>query len=332
MLKPKMMKRLFSIALLVSVILAGCNKKEVPPVTTPEVTFSLAVTLQGNNSEGFRFVKYNSDGTGGSLLINKTFPDNSLMAIPDLTAKGDKVVYASNDSIYVMNVSTQTSTFIYKHDNPLIVNPAISDDGSKVAFSAFPPSWVVGLDIYVVNAVPGAIPVNITNNMDGYYSADPVFSPDMSRIAYTRNLEDDYGMYVSDISGNNLIRISEVHNSGGTEDEHGVFSKDGTRLIYISNKYNPNSWGPGEIVVSGILEGAESTCTRLTSAGTGAYSGSASFPALSGDGKTVFFIGNAQGRSAIFKVPLSGGTSEVVAIIANDANNESIVGLSYLEK
>jgi Tol biopolymer transport system component len=321
------MKYSLATALIASAILAGCSKDDTGPAVQPMNSF-LVVTLQNTASNDFRLVRYDLNGTGGELYINQRFPDNSLYGYPDLTATGDKLVYTGHDSIYTMNVNSKTSTFIYKNIDNRIQFPIISRDGLKIAFSAYP-NGGSQVDVFVMNATSGSAPFNVTRNEDDYLSFGPSFNADATKLTYTIGYNADDAVYVSDIQGNNKVRISEAH-SFGDSDAQPVFSKDGNKVVYTSSKFNGGN-GTYDIAVSNIAEGAEGTATRLTNAVNNniLYS---YYPVISKDGATVYFIGfKADGSFGIFKVAYEGGATVLVGNVTL-GTDDSIVGLHFVEQ
>ena len=70
--------------------------------------------------------------------------------------------------------------------------PAWSPDGTRIAFSAGAPSAFDDDDIFVMNA-DGSGKINLTNTQSNLSETDPAWSPDGTRIAYTRSFCDPNG-------------------------------------------------------------------------------------------------------------------------------------------
>ncbi|HLO81395.1 MAG TPA: hypothetical protein VK166_10570 [Chitinophagaceae bacterium] len=325
------MKRHLAFALVAVVTLAACSKEDLQPgQTSPEANSFLVATVWEMPTNSFRMVRYNSSGAwGGDPFISRNFSTAvSFDAYPDINEKGDKLVHIGNDSIYIMDVQTGNSTFLYKHEHSLIDLPKISEDGTWIAFSEYNPLYQ-RRDVYVMSAVPGAKPVNITRNAPGYHSSYPVFNRDATRVAFTKGNGENDGIYMSDLQGNNLVRISEVHSVRNIDCEP-LFTKDGNGLIYASDRFNNGDW-PFELVISGIGEGAESSCNRLTTLKNLGLN-VALHPTLSTDGRTLYFYGysDTQG-SFIYSMQFPGG-KPVKLTACMLGSDEVIVGLNYVNK
>ena len=71
-------------------------------------------------------------------------------------------------------------------------DPAWSPEGTRIAFSAGSPGAFDDADIFVMNA-DGSGTTNLTNTQSGLSETDPAWSPDGTRIAYTRSTCDPGG-------------------------------------------------------------------------------------------------------------------------------------------
>jgi hypothetical protein len=325
------MKRHLAFALVAVATLAACSKEDLQTgQSSREARSFLVATVWNMPANSFRLVRYNTSGAfGGEAFINRNFSTAvSFDAFPDINENGDQLVYIGNDSIYIMDIQTGNSTFLYKHEHSLIDLPKMSDDGAMIAFSEYNPLYQ-RRDVYVMNAVPGAKPVNITRNAPGYYSSYPVFNADATRIAFTKGNGENDGIYISDLDGNNAVRVSEVHSIRNIDCEP-LFTKDGNSLIYASDRFNHGDW-PFELVISGIGDGAETSCTRLTTLKNMGLD-VALHPTLSADGRTLYFYGysNTQG-SFIYCMQLPGGQPVKLAACML-GSDEVIVGLNYVNK
>ena len=113
-----------------------------------------------------------------------------------------------------------------------IVSPAISPDGTRIAFAALN-------DIYVMPV--GGKPVNITH--DAAFDTDPAWSPDGMRLAYS-----------SDKGGNQLqLWIRNMHTGDSRQITHlttqpagATWSRDGKRIAFLNIT---NNYGVAEVAV-----------------------------------------------------------------------------------
>lgn len=297
------MKRQIIIALLASAILASCSKDETPAPASP--TSYLVVTVLDVTAGNFKLVKYNTDGTGEAAFITSRFALGNAYAVPSVSPKGKKVVYTEGPALKMMDVSTAAVTNIYTHSNTLIGCPSFSPDETKIVFSASPAGEDMA-DLYIANAIANTTPVKITSNEHDYMAFYPRFSPDGSKLTFVNGHEYNGGIYVSDLQGNNRVRISEDHQAGD-EDLYPVFTPDGTKVIYSSSKYGQNH-DTYDLLMSSTTEGAEGTTARMFDVTTMGLTMS-NFPVVSPDGLYIYFIGidDLTDAQSIYKVSVTGG-------------------------
>ncbi len=322
-----MMKRLLTIALLVSAILASCSKDETPPPASPSPY--LVLTVLDLSAGNFKLVKYNTDGTGEAAFIASTIDIGNEYAVPAVSPKGKKVVYCEGAILKLMDVKTGATTNVYTHGNSDIGSPAFSADESKIVFSASPTGDERG-DLYIVNAAQNATPVKITSNELGFVSFYARFSTDGSKLTFASGHWDDAGVYVSDLQGNNMVRVSENHQSGD-DDVYPVFTVDGSKVIYSSSKYGQNN-ETYDLVMSSVAAGAEGTGTRMFD-GTVAGIPVSEYPVISTDGLFVYFIGtDAAGAQSIYKVSVAGGTPTKLKTVIADQTAGWVMNLAYVQE
>src|SRR5688572_5915478 len=145
----------------------------------------------------------------------------------------------------------------------------------------------------------GAAPVQLTRGNGA--ELGPVWSPDGSRIAFVaaNDMDDDLDLWVVDADGTGLHQITDTDNVW-----EGVpsWSPDGQHLTYSHS-------------VGGIDEGGEVRILDVDDpdAEQATVADRGDWPAWSPDGETILYSGDADGTTALFTVPASGGEATELA-------------------
>lgn len=145
---------------------------------------------------------------------------------------------SGNPDIYQIN---STSGDVIKRltrgpNGAMNVEPAISPDGSKVAFSSDRSGKPM---IYIMNS-DGTNAKRIT--FAGVYNATPTWSADGSKIAFAGQSDGNFDIFVVNADGTNLIRLTTATKSNGkrAHNEDPSFSPDGRFVVYTSNRTGKN--------------------------------------------------------------------------------------------
>jgi Tol biopolymer transport system component len=178
-------------------------------------------------------------------------------------------------------------------------DPAVSPDGTQIAYRGYFGPQEGDYDLYVMNADGSGIS-RLTHDA---LASGPAWSPDGSQIAFGAA---GIGGVPAKFVGRSLIELITPNGSGlhpltdpptGAEDASPTWSPDGTRLAFV------RSTPEGSQI---FTIGADGTgVTQLTSA-----PGFKSHPAWSPDGRTIVFAQspNEGGASQIYAVDVGGGT------------------------
>jgi Tol biopolymer transport system component len=151
-------------------------------------------------------------------------------------------------------------------------------------------------EYYVVDAVADATPVKVKNVPVGDAYAASI-SPNGQKIAYDAN---GY-VYVSDINGDNRIRVSTLNGEMG-DNYFPIFNKDGDKVIFITGfPISPVKLIAAPIRENGAAEGV--VISDLSAAGLGFTTDFI----LSGDGQHIYLVGYGDNTGCIYKIPTSGG-------------------------
>lgn len=168
------------------------------------------------------------------------------------------------------------------HNHSINIEPSVSPDGTKVAFTSFSHGTP---QIVVIDSSSGrTLPFY---NQQASLNETPTFSSDGSKLYYSSSASGYTQIYVADIDGKNLRRISTAR---AIEAEPKVNPKNPGILAFVSGRSGP------EQVYQMNTDGAD--VQRLTD-GTG----EASNPSWNPDGQHLLFAwtrGFAQGAFNIF--------------------------------
>jgi TolB protein len=112
------------------------------------------------------------------------------------------------------------------------VEPAVSPDGSKIAFSSDRSGRPM---IYIAHA-DGSSPSRKT--FAGQFNSSPSWSPDGKKIAFSGWDVDHFDIFVMNTDGTNMVRITKATKPNGrmANNEDPSFSPDGRFVMYTSNR------------------------------------------------------------------------------------------------
>lgn len=116
------------------------------------------------------------------------------------------------------------------------VEPAVSSDGSKIAFS----SNRSGKPMIYVAKVDGSNPLRKT--FAGQFNASPSWSPDGKKIAFAGFESDHFDIFVMNADGTQMVRITQAKKPNGrsANNEDPSFSPDGRFIMYTSDRTGKN--------------------------------------------------------------------------------------------
>lgn len=127
------------------------------------------------------------------------------------------------------------------------VEPAVSPDGTKVAFS----SDRSGRPMIYVMDVDGSNVKRLT--FAGVYNSTPAWSPDGKKIAFAGQSEDHFDIFVMNADGTGMIRLTSAKKASGrwATNSDPSFSPDGRFVMYSSDRT-----GKSQIFIS-TVDGSE---------------------------------------------------------------------------
>lgn len=219
---------------------------------------------------------------------------------------------------YISGTAIGTGVYTWKNDgtNPhqftfpfvntgLDTSASFSPDGTKIAYIGEYVSGNGNVDVLVKNADESGSVVRVTSNAAN--DVHPRWSPDGTKIVFTRENAGDSQVVVanSDGSGSEVA----ITNNGGGDGKHGVFTPDGTQIVFLR--------GIGSSIDIADSTGTESNASTIIN------------PAdvvnnldVSPDGATVVYDQQETASSASIRtVAIGGGSPTVIVAASNNKNN-----------
>lgn len=179
---------------------------------------------------------YNSTlDAAGARDVARQFAGDILKIFGAASLGGSKIVFVStrtgNKEIWMMDYdgSNQKPVTSYRS---ISTTPAVSPDGSKVAFTSFLRNRP---EILVHSLLTGRrLPFY---NQDASMNATPAFTPDGNTILFSSTAGGGYAqIYACNADGRNLRRITSVR---AVEVEPKVNPKNGTEVVFVSGRSGP---------------------------------------------------------------------------------------------
>lgn len=121
-------------------------------------------------------------------------------------------------------------------------------------------------------------------------SAYPAWSPDGARIAFQSNRSGDFEIWVVNVDGSNLTRLT---NSDGL-DLHPSWSPDGRRIVFASAR-NGNMFSSAGTLQLYAMDADGGNVVRLTSNARSDYA-----PEWSPDGRRITFLSDREGPPEVY--------------------------------
>src|SRR5215469_17403962 len=229
-----------------------------------------------------------STDEAGARKVAHEFAADILAAFGGQSLVGTKIVFASNrggnaknKEIWMMDWDGSNQRQI-THFNSLSIEPAISPDSSKIAFTSYA-RGNPGIFIFSVDPVR-QLPFY---NQVASLNETPDFTPDGKQIVYSSSASGWAQIYIANLDGSNLRRISS---SRAIEVEPKVNPKTGAEMVFVSGRSGPQQ------IYKMNMDGAD--VERLSSG-----EGEASNPSWHPDGQHIAFSwtqGYATGNFNVF--------------------------------
>jgi TolB protein len=259
------------------------------------------------NAQVFGKIYNASVDEAGARDLARQFSADILKQFGFESLAGTKIVFVSTRSgakeIWAMDYDGADERQITKYGS-ISTTPAVSPDGTKVAFT----SYVRSQPEILIHSLETSRRLPFFNQRASM-NATPGFTPDGSRIVFSSTLAGGYAqIYIADANGSGLKRLTH---SRAVEVEPKVNPKTGNEIVFVSGRS-----GPQQIYKMNI-EGTD--IVRLTSG-----EGEASNPSWNPDGQHIAFAwtrGFAPGNFNIFLMNVA--TREYVQLTHGMGRNEN---------
>ncbi len=259
------------------------------------------------NSQPLLFKRYiGSLDEAGARKVAHEFASDIIAQFGGASLAGSKIYFVSDRTgskeIWSMDYDGANQKQLTSNHS-INIEPAISPDGTKVAFTSFARGTP---RIMIIDTATGrSLPFY---NQQASLNGTPNFSPDGSKLYYSSSASGYTQIYVSDVDGRNMRRIS---NTRAIEAEPKANPKNPNQLVFVSGRSGP------EQIFQMTVDGAD---VQRLSDGTG----EASNPAWSPDGQHLLFAwtrGFAQGAFNIFLMDTA--TRAYDQLTSNAGRNEN---------
>ncbi|HLK51232.1 MAG TPA: DPP IV N-terminal domain-containing protein [Bryobacteraceae bacterium] len=221
----------------------------------------------------------------GARKIAHEFAADILAIFGQQSLFGTKIIFVSNRSghkeVWMMDWDGSNQRQVTQFKS-LSIMPAISPDGSKIAFT----SYVRGNPGIFLFSVDPIRQLNFYNQVASL-NETPDFTPDGKQIVYSSSASGWAQIYIANLDGSNLRRISS---SRAIEVEPKVNPKTGAEMVFVSGRSGPQQ------IYKMNMDGAD--VERLTPG-----EGEASNPSWNPDGQHIAFSwtqGYATGNFNVF--------------------------------
>ena len=248
-----------------------------------------------------------STDEAGARKVAHEFAADILELLGGKSLYGTKIVYVSSRTakvkeIWMMDWDGSNQKQI-THFNSLSIQPAISPDSSKIAFTSYA-KGNPGIFVFSVDPVR-QLPFY---NQVASVNATPAFTPDGKQIAYSSSASGTAQIYIANLDGSGLKRISS---GNAIEVEPKVNPKTGAEIAFVSGRSGPQQ------IYRMNMDGAD--VERLTPG-----EGEASNPSWNPDGQYLAFSwtrGYATGNFNIFVMDVA--TRKYTQLTHSEGRNEN---------
>jgi TolB protein len=177
---------------------------------------------------------FGSVDDAGARQIAHQFAADIIARFGGASLLGSKIYFVSNRTghkeIFVMDPDGSNQRQI-SHFNSISIMPAVSPDGTKVAFTSFARGNPA---IFILSSDTGRrLPFY---NQVASMNATPDFTPDGKQILYSSSASGWAQIYIANLDGSDLRRIS---NTRALEVEPKVNPKNPNEMVFVSGRSGP---------------------------------------------------------------------------------------------
>ena len=184
------------------------------------------------------------------------------------------------------------------HLNTLSLTPAISVDGTQIAFTTYKNN---NPDIMIYSLLTKS-PLSFFNRKG--LNTTPTWSPDGTQLAFTSSVTRDPEIYLGDVRGNSAKRLTYVR---GVDIQPAWNPKTGAQIAFVSDR-------SGHPMIY-VMDRDGANVSQLVQGGTQALD-----PAWSPNGRLLAFTWNQDGQYDIYLTDVA--TKEIVQLTKDSSRNE----------
>jgi TolB protein len=249
---------------------------------------------------------FGSPDEAGAKKTAHEFAADIIAQLGGTSLLGTKIYFVSNRTghkeIWVMDPDGSNQHQI-SHFNSLSIEPAVSPDGAKIAFTSYTRGNPA---IFILSTDTGRrLPFY---NQVASMNATPDFTPDGKQLVYASTASGWAQIYIANLDGSNLRRISSTR---ALEVEPKVNPKTGTDMVFVSGRSGPQQ------IYRMNMDGAD--VQRLSNG-----EGEASNPSWNPDGQHIAFSwtrGFATGNFNVFVMDVA--SRQFVQLTHDAGRNEN---------